>query len=171
MNLKSLKWKPVKAFHVACWYLRTQPVCVILIPLSYHYLLLCQLKSDHHHIHQYQKNKQSPLIITELTEHKRPRHVMLESRSWHGNRNVAGLNCLLMGSQPSHPDNRISNGNTYSSQYWYSADKSCVCSYLYSATAFSWGPAGFVHQFPLSSKVPTLEKRDRDRVDQKTLES
>ena len=35
------------------------------------------LNSDGHQFHQYQQNEQSPLILTELTEHKRP-HVMLE---------------------------------------------------------------------------------------------
>ena len=33
------------------------------------------LNSDGHQFHQYQQNKQSPLILTELTEHKKiPQH-------------------------------------------------------------------------------------------------
>jgi len=34
-----------------------------------------RLNSDDHHFHQYQQNKQSPFILTELTEHKKKQHI------------------------------------------------------------------------------------------------
>ena len=38
------------------------------------------LNSDGHQLHQYQQNKQSPLILTELTEHETPRQVLAWDR-------------------------------------------------------------------------------------------
>jgi hypothetical protein len=41
------------------------------------------LKSDGHQFHQYQQNKQSPLNLTELTEHKNNHDIWhWKSRSW-----------------------------------------------------------------------------------------
>ena len=43
------------------------------------------LNSDSHQFHQYQQNKQSPLILTEVTEHKKDHDVWRwKSRSWLG---------------------------------------------------------------------------------------
>ena len=57
--------------------------------------------SNGHEFHQYQQNKRAPLILTELTEHKKtPRHRTLEIKvlDWDKYNNVAGLNWLI-GSQ------------------------------------------------------------------------
>jgi len=36
------------------------------------------LNSDVQQFHKYQQNEQSPLTLTELTEHKRPRHMTMK---------------------------------------------------------------------------------------------
>jgi hypothetical protein len=61
------------------------------------------LNNDGHQFHQYQQNEQSPLILTELTEHKKPQHMTLEIEvlAWYRYRSVVGLN-WLMESQPSY---------------------------------------------------------------------
>jgi len=47
----------------------------IMVKKSYISMKWCYerkvLNSDGHQFHQYQQNKQSPLILTELTEHKK----------------------------------------------------------------------------------------------------
>jgi hypothetical protein len=56
------------------------------------------MKTDDDQIHQCQQNEQSPLIITELTEHKkRPRHLIIEIQVLAGDRHkhVAGLYHLM----------------------------------------------------------------------------
>jgi len=73
-------------------------------------------QSDRHQFQQYQQNKQSPLISTELTEHKKD-HDIWCWKSSHGlsleqAQNVVGLNRLMV-SQPCPLDNLISNVNTY----------------------------------------------------------
>jgi hypothetical protein len=71
--------------------------------------------SDGHQFHQYQQNEQSLLILIKLAEHKnRPRYMTLEIQvlAWDRHNNVVGL-ILLMWSQPSPFDNRISKGKTY----------------------------------------------------------
>jgi len=57
-----------------------------------------------HQFHEYQQNEHSPLILTELTEHKeRSWHMtsIIQILAWDRHKNVAVLN-RLMGYQCSH---------------------------------------------------------------------
>ena len=66
-----------------------------------------KFKQRCHQFHQDQQNEQSPLILSELTEHKKnPRYMTLEIQvlAWDRHKNVVGLN-RLMGSQPSPLEN------------------------------------------------------------------
>jgi hypothetical protein len=71
------------------------------------------LSSDDQQFHKYQQNKQSPLILTELTKHKKDHKcdVGIPCPGLGQAQHAAGLN-RLMGSQPSPVDNWILNGNT-----------------------------------------------------------
>ena len=53
------------------------------------------INSDGHQFHQHEQNKQSPLMLTQLTEHKKDHDIWWwKCRSWigTGTKNVTGLN-------------------------------------------------------------------------------
>ena len=57
-----------------------------------------KFKQRCHQFHQDQQNEQSPLILSELTEHKKkPRYMMLEIQvlAWDRHKDVVGLNRLM----------------------------------------------------------------------------
>ena len=45
--------------------------CCCFIPPSFQYFMKRKFNSDGYQFHQYQQNKQSPLILSELTEHNK----------------------------------------------------------------------------------------------------
>jgi hypothetical protein len=45
--------------------------CCCFIPPSFKYFMKRKFNSDGYQFHQYQQNKQSPLTLTELTEHNK----------------------------------------------------------------------------------------------------
>ena len=57
-----------------------------------------KFKQRCHQFHQVQQNEQSPLILSELTEHKKkPRYMMLEIQvlAWDRHKDVVVLNRLM----------------------------------------------------------------------------
>ena len=84
------------------------------------------LNSDGHQFCQYQQNKQSPLILTELTEHKKtPRHMKVEILAWDRHKHVEGLN-LLMGSFQHFRGQHYWRSTFFCHFVWISRKKSIV---------------------------------------------
>jgi len=71
------------------------------------------LNSDGHTFHQYQQNEQSPVILTELIEHKKITTCDVENPgpNLESEQTFGGIK-PVNGSQPSPLYNRISSGNT-----------------------------------------------------------